>query len=231
MQIKKLSSYLEEIMNRKVKLTTIVTLLVAFVAGCSQTPPKCSDESTFTLIRKIIIDQIGGSEGFTDNELKDNMKIEFPRASSLDEKIKKYSCEAKLIAGGSIELPITYESQLDDKNQHIVSVGGISNMDLAYMKDAITQALIKSRGIKDTPAPPATEPIPQEQSAPEPTHPQTSEPEVTTDDTNGQDDPVVEACVQAIREKHREAIGPDEIITAGEMSEWEEKCIAEKQTK
>ncbi len=216
-------------MNKIIKLTTIVTLLVAFVTGCTQQPPKCSDESTFTLIRKIIIDQIGGSEGFTDKELKDSMRIEFPRASSLDEKIKKYSCEAKLIAGSSVELPITYESQLDDENQHIVSVGGISNIDLIYVKDAITQGLIKSRGIKDTPAPPSTEPIPKEQPVPEPTQPQTSEPEVTTDDINKQNDPVIEACVQAIMEKHRETIGPDEIITAGEIGEWEEKCIAERQ--
>ena len=115
------------------KSTIIVTLVTAFIAGCAKEPPKCSDEDTLSLIRQIIVEQLGGregvsdkGEGVSDKELQDNMKIEFPRASTFDEKIKKYSCEAKLIAGGTVELPITYESQLDDKNQHIVSVGGIA---------------------------------------------------------------------------------------------------------
>jgi hypothetical protein len=73
------------------------------------------------------------------------MKIEFPRASAFDEKIKKYSCEAKLVAGGAYQLPIIYESQLDDKGQHIVSVGGISRGDLLGVKSGLIAGIEKSR--------------------------------------------------------------------------------------
>jgi len=97
---------------------------------------------------KIILDQIGGSEGLTAIEIKDNLKIEFPRASTFDEKIKKYSCEAKLIAGDIYQLPITYESQLDDKNQHIVSVGGIGRGDLLGVQAGVIEGIKKSKAEK-----------------------------------------------------------------------------------
>lgn len=136
-------------MNQKVKSIAIATFLSALLAGCAKEPPKCSDNETFTLFRKIIVEQLGNREGVTDKELHENMKIELPRASAFDEKIKKYSCEAKLIAGGAIELPVTYESQLDDKNQHIVSVSGISKRDLMAIKYAIVEGVIKNRAAKE----------------------------------------------------------------------------------
>ena len=140
-------------MKFKVNAITIATFLSALTAGCAQEPPKCSDESTFTLVRQIVLDQLGGREGVSDKELEDNMRIELPRATALDEKIKRYSCEAKLIAGGSVELPITYESQLDDKDQHIVSVGGISKGDLIILQRAIVAGINKSRSAKDDASP------------------------------------------------------------------------------
>lgn len=121
--------------------------LMTFIAGCAKEPPKCSDDNTLLLIRQIIIEQIGGSEGVTDKELQDNMKIELPHASAFDEKIKKFKCEAKLIAGGTIQMPITYESQLDDKNQHLVSVGGVSQGDLMMLKFAIAEGIQKGKEV------------------------------------------------------------------------------------
>lgn len=126
----------------------IVSLIACFVSGCAKEPPKCSDEATFSLVRQIIADQLGGREGVTDKELQDNMRIEFPRPSAYDEKIKKITCEAKLIAGGTVEMPITYESQLDDKNQHIVSVGGISRRDLIALQLAIANGIQKGREVE-----------------------------------------------------------------------------------
>ena len=148
----------------KMKSTIIVTLVTAFIAGCAKEPPKCSDEDTFSLIRQIIVGQLGGREGISDKELQDNMKIELPRASAFDEKIKKYSCEAKLIAGGAVELPITYESQLDDKNQHVVSVGGIARGDLLTLQYAIAEGIKKGRAAKDG----STGSTPQAQATPVP---------------------------------------------------------------
>lgn len=169
-------------MNIKTKSTIIATLVAAFIAGCAKEPPKCSDEDTFALIRQIIVDQLGGREGVTDKELHDNMKIEFPRASAFDEKIKKYSCEAKLIAGGSVELPITYESQLDDKNQHIVSVGGIARGDLVALQFAIAEGIKKGRSENDRSVSPPTEIQPQEQTIPAPVAETTSPPATATSD-------------------------------------------------
>lgn len=133
------------------KTSTIImaTVTAIFLAACAKEPPKCSDEDTFSLIRKIVLEQIGGSEGLTEVEIKENMKIELPRASAFDEKIKKYSCEAKLVVGGIIQLPITYESQLDDKNQHIVSVGGIGRGDLIAVQSGMIEGIKKSRELKE----------------------------------------------------------------------------------
>jgi hypothetical protein len=95
-------------MRDKISVVIMVSVIVALLNGCSKEVPKCSDDSTTKLVRKIIIDQLGGSEGLSEKEIQENLKIEFPRASAYDEKIKKYSCEAKLVAGGAYQLPITY---------------------------------------------------------------------------------------------------------------------------
>lgn len=115
-----------------------LALIVVLIYGCSLTPPKCSDEETFSLIRQIIIDQLGGPGDASEKEINDSIRIEYPRASAFDEKIKKYSCEARLIAGESVQLAISYESQLDDKNQHLVYLGGIARGDLIQLHRAIS---------------------------------------------------------------------------------------------
>lgn len=162
-------------MSGKISKAILATVVVSFLAACGKEPPKCSDEDTFSLVRKIILDQLGGGEGLSEKEIKDNMKIEFPRASAFDEKIKKYSCEAKLTVGGMYELPITYESQLDDKGQHVVSVGGIRRGDLFALQAGMIEGIKKSRAemnneIKPAEAPPAPRPTeqPSEVTAPAP---------------------------------------------------------------
>lgn len=160
-------------MTGKTSTVIMATVIAAFLAACAKEPPKCSDDDTFSLIRKIVLDQIGGGEGLSETEIKENMKIEFPRASAFDEKIKKYSCEAKLIVGGTIQLPITYESQLDDKNQHIVSVGGISRGDLFAVQAGMIEGIKKSRekkgeATKPAEVPPTQKPSEQPITAPVP---------------------------------------------------------------
>lgn len=135
------------------RISVAIMLTTVLLAGCAKTPPKCSDEDTASLVRKIILDQFGGSEGLTEKEILENLKIELPRASSYDEKIKKYSCEAKLVAGNKYQLPITYESQLDDQNQHVVSVSGIAPVDQIYLKSAFTDAIEESRSAQNVVAP------------------------------------------------------------------------------
>lgn len=154
-------------MASNISTAIMATMMATFLAGCAKEPPKCSDDDTFSLVRKIVLDQLGGGEGLTEKEIKDNMKIEFPRASAFDEKIKKYSCEAKLAVGGMYELPITYESQLDDKGQHIVSVGGIRRGDLFALQAGMIEGIKKSRAENNSVTKPAeAPPKPVEQPAP-----------------------------------------------------------------
>lgn len=145
-----------------IMLAAMATLL----AACSKEPPKCSDDKTIALVRQIIIGQIGGSEGLSEKviqggiegisekEIQENLKVEFPRASSFDEKIKKYRCEAKMTAGGTYEVPITYDSQLDDNGQHIVAVGGMSMGDFILLRGSLVTGIRKNRATKSETAPP-----------------------------------------------------------------------------
>lgn len=128
----------------------IISTVVVLLIGCSKEPPKCSDESTIKLVRQIILEKIG-AEGLTEKEIQETIKIEYPRAAALDKNIKKYSCEAKLVAGGKYELPISYESQLDDKSQHIVSLAGISSGDLQMVALAINESINQGRATKKSP--------------------------------------------------------------------------------
>jgi hypothetical protein len=156
----------------RIKFSTIImACLITFLTACTKDAPKCSDDGTLSLVRKIILDKIGSIEGFTEKEIQDNMKIELPRASAFDEKIKKYSCEATVNAGDVYQLPINYESQLDDKNQQIVSVHGIAIRDLNGVAYGIIEGIKKSRaekGVnpKSSEAPSAPKPTEQANTTP-----------------------------------------------------------------
>lgn len=151
-------------MKEKIYAVIILAVIVTFLIGCSKEPPKCSDDSTTKLVKQIIINQIGG-EGLTEKEIQESMKIEYARAAAFDKNIKKYSCEAKLIAGGKYELPISYESQLDDKNEHIVAVGGISRGDLQMVALAISESIKQSKAVKEPPPAPAPPPASENQTS------------------------------------------------------------------
>jgi uncharacterized protein YecT (DUF1311 family) len=119
--------------------------LTLVLGGCAKEPPKCSDAVTFELVKQIVINKIGEADWITAKEIKDNLKVEYARASSFDEKIKKFSCSAKLIAASKLELPIEYESQLDDKNEQIVGLGGISVSDLRAIAYTIAEDIKSKR--------------------------------------------------------------------------------------
>lgn len=119
--------------------TAALLITAGFVAGCTPEPPKCSDDSTLNLVRKILLNKMDLS--LSDADMQAVLRFEYPRASAMDEKIKKYSCEAKLIAGDTIELPIAYESQLDDQNDHVVGLGPISMRDGEMVESAVRKKL------------------------------------------------------------------------------------------
>lgn len=101
----------------------ILLSAAVLVAGCTPDVPKCSDESTLDLVRGILNDHLKLQADAA--ELRMLFTFEYPRAVAFDDKIGKYSCTAKVIGGGTYQLPISYESQLDDGKRHLVSMGQI----------------------------------------------------------------------------------------------------------
>lgn len=159
-------------MTRKTFTKGIVTVMVFLLTACAKEPPKCSDEQTLSLAKKGILEQILKAEqnnllanilitvtqeglsnamknGLTEKEIQDNMLFELPRAMAFDGKIKKYSCDATLIVGDKVKLPITYDSQLDDKAQHLVSVNRIADADLFVVDSGLMDAINKNRAAQN----------------------------------------------------------------------------------
>lgn len=132
------------------KLIGVAAVLVAAVsAGCSlmgAQVPKCSDEATLDLVRQIMSEQFGftGANEIPIETLRRVISIELPHATSLEENIKKYTCEATLHVtkpSGDTTIPITYTSQLDDNDQHLVHGGGFNQLDLLVMTGALKEAI------------------------------------------------------------------------------------------
>lgn len=132
------------------RLIGVAAVLVAGVAtGCSMLGPqvpKCSDEETLDLVRQIMSEQFGftGTNEIPIETLRRVLSIELPHATSLEENIKKYTCEATLHVkkpSGDTTIPITYTSQLDDNDQHLVHGGGFNQLDLLVMTGALKEAI------------------------------------------------------------------------------------------
>lgn len=128
--------------SKIIQITSIFIIILPFLSGCAQDPPKCSDVETLSLVKQIITNQLR-IKNLSEQEVKNNLGFEFSRASAFDKSIKKYSCQTKLIAG-KYELPITYESQLDDQNQHFVLVNNIAESDIYNIKEEIKEKIKES---------------------------------------------------------------------------------------
>lgn len=131
--------------SKWMKAAIAAGILISTVGCASKEPPSCSDERTLSLVRDLVMDQIGGREGLTDAEVSSNLVFELVRPSAIDEKIRKLSCEARLVAGQYYQVPVQYESQLDDSGQHVVRIYGIRNGDLRGIHTGMAQAITKSR--------------------------------------------------------------------------------------
>src|ERR1039458_9090324 len=121
-------------MKGKISAVIAVAVMATVFTACAKKPPACGDDATLGVVRNIIMEQISpivtthvGENFFSSlsaKEIKENLIFELPRASAFDDKIAKYSCEAKLKAGNRESIAITYTSQLDDKGAQIVSIDG-----------------------------------------------------------------------------------------------------------
>ena len=147
-------------MSKKYLMAAVVAVFaISTLSGCAKSPPKCSDPEVTNLATKLFSEQIGNFDNITIEQIQKTLVISLSRASSFDEKIKKYSCEAKLGIGGALEMPIKYESQLDDKNELIVATQAldINRTDAIRITRAITSAVSSSnvgqQVTADTPQP------------------------------------------------------------------------------
>ncbi|MDB5745720.1 MAG: hypothetical protein JWP72_568 [Massilia sp.] len=179
----------------------IALLFVSLLAACTKEPPKCSDPATLTLVKQIILDKIGVDAAAREKIglalLDETLTLENMRPSASDEKIKKVSCEATLVVktgspeGDVYKLPIDFDSQLDDKNDHIVAVRGLLVGDLRqidlYTAAAIENAREKAAGNETAATPAAGATVTPETSAnesqPQSENAQASEAEAEVPDT------------------------------------------------
>lgn len=130
-----------------------VTAVALLVAGCSAEPPKCSDEQTTSLVLKLLSESLASIDKLNATAVRAKLSLEFPLASALDEKIKKYSCDASLVVSGGYKTNISYSSQIGDDSRHIVSLKEISGLQVLPLRMALAAAL--SEKVEPTPTPAA----------------------------------------------------------------------------
>lgn len=117
------------------KLNLFFTGAVLFlVVGCTPQPPKCSSSAVKSLLNQIVIDQLGLAKELTPSEVDGFIVLDSVRPSAHDEKIKKISCEADMKLGSVPSIPVRYSSQLDEKDNLIVSMVPFQKKDVIPLK-------------------------------------------------------------------------------------------------
>lgn len=126
--------------------TLIITAIsAATLVACSKSPPKCSDPETLELLREIIVENLGDDHpaaSLSAARLNDKLLIQYAKAERFDEKIQKLNCSATIAVPMKIEdltyqVRIEYESQLDDRDEHIVLLKNLHRGDLLGLSDAL----------------------------------------------------------------------------------------------
>lgn len=130
---------------RSIRTVATCGLLACALSGCAASVPKCGDEETIALVKDIVAKLIGASEAATLEEVKAELTVNLPRATAYSEAIKKYDCEAQLVASGAYQLPIAYESQINDSGQHLVTVGDLSELGLFRAVDVLLNRITDAR--------------------------------------------------------------------------------------
>lgn len=99
------------------------TILAGVIVGCGSTPPSCSDEKTLDIVRYLAY-----GEFFTLEELKGHIAFVNPIATAQNKDIKQISCKASMIVAELQDIPVhvEYATQLDDNNEHIVTLKRLS---------------------------------------------------------------------------------------------------------
>ncbi|WP_051306126.1 lysozyme inhibitor LprI family protein [Massilia alkalitolerans] len=149
-----------------VKLSLVI-LSTALLVACTKEAPKCSEPSTLALVKQILLDEMS-ADAETKKLVDSYISFENTRPSAFDEKIRKFSCEASMSVraggegSGSYNVPIEFESQLDDKGDHIVAVTKLLPGDRQQVVAHLNAALAHA---KPAPAPAAGAEAPQDGAA------------------------------------------------------------------
>jgi len=122
------------------------------VSACSTEPPKCSDEQTTSLVLKLLSESLASIDKSNVDAVKAKLSLEFPLATALDEKIKKYSCDANLVVSGGYKMNISYTSQVGDDNRHVVSLKEMSGIQVLPLRMALAAVLSEKAAAPPTPA-------------------------------------------------------------------------------
>jgi uncharacterized protein YecT (DUF1311 family) len=174
-------------------------LFAPVLFGCAKEPPKCSDSATVALVKEIVFDKLNldaaAREKIGVTLLDGMLALENARPSGYDEKIKRFSCEATLVAksdgekGDSYRLPIQYQSQLDDKDDHIVALNGVLVADMRqldmYLAAGLENAKKKAGGADNPAAPAAPAPVPEQPAQQKTAAPQAEPAPTSTGDAAG----------------------------------------------
>jgi uncharacterized protein YecT (DUF1311 family) len=126
------------------RLKLLLAISVLAIVGCAKAPPQCTSPETIGLAKQVVISKfknIGANLRYfsnmafgdpdvqvTDEMLMKVMEVENPISTSVQKEIKKVMCQATLTTSDVNRgqffstTPISYFSQLDDKNEHVVGL-------------------------------------------------------------------------------------------------------------
>lgn len=138
-------------MKFAVRLAFLFSILVTSGCHLLETPiPNCSDQKTLDLARSVIakavLDRAVRQEEM--EALKRTISFSYPRATKLEENIKKYSCSAQMLVMGTSEsqtIDISYTSQIADDKDHIVGINGIQLWEAEFIRSAIAENAISNQ--------------------------------------------------------------------------------------
>ncbi len=212
-----------------------VLFFAMLLVGCAKEAPKCSDPETLSAVRGIIVGQFGTENPAAKLSKKDRdekIQIQNPRAESFDEKIKKYSCEANLLiafrpSGESLQMPIKYESQLDDSKEHLVFIKNVMQRDMFILAVAFnTEAASDAERQKAGSVPAVVQsaaPATQQTAPPTPT-PVTPDQKATVDTVEKSG--ICKSLDLAVTADMRECISKKYAIADGELNDVYKQVMA-----
>lgn len=105
----------------------LIPIISFSLISCVDDTPKCESHDVTTTVKEIIQQNI--KDEYLLEIPIENIKINMIRASGKNEELKKCECEAEVTTGVPLlpKIDITYEAQLNEKEEIIVTVNQVEN--------------------------------------------------------------------------------------------------------